>query len=148
MLAVILNGGLVAGVVTNNPTSDPHDIMVIDYDVQGIADDDIIMVPQGTPDEKHHPAVVRIEQVTRSVVSLFDVAQLVQEKLDVEQCKKVTWYVEPTLKKDKLEMVYLLEVLDRTHKNTTFCRVKCIDGKKDEYTIWVRNEELNEEIMD
>ena len=47
MIVVTLNGGLVQGISTDDPKLVGHEVVVIDYDVEGAAPDEVDQIPQG-----------------------------------------------------------------------------------------------------
>jgi len=69
LVGIILDGGLVQCVVSALPEQLPNlDLLVIDYDVEGADDGELLQVPQGNGEST--PAFGRIERITPSGIDL------------------------------------------------------------------------------
>lgn len=74
ILAVILDGGICQGFVTNDKKYENLEIMVIDYDTEGAAEEDTLAIDQNYLETDGSPAVssayVSIEKVGNSAIDL------------------------------------------------------------------------------
>jgi len=69
IVGVVIEGGLVQCVVSNAPELIPDmDVIILDYDVQGCEEDELLKVPQSSGNIAH--AVGHIEKITESGIDL------------------------------------------------------------------------------
>ncbi len=78
MIAIVMEGGLVQCVVTNNPKlKGKFDIITIDYDTEGVDEEDIINVPQD--DGSTSRAWACFEQLYDAGIDLKSVVRQLEE---------------------------------------------------------------------
>jgi len=80
MIAVVLEGGLVQAVITDDPARQGEEVMVIDRDIDGADDDEVTEIDGATGDE----AIVSVHEVERSAFVLADIMQAMTDEPDVE----------------------------------------------------------------
>ena len=69
MIAVVLEGGLVSAVVTDNPDLLGTSVVVIDYDIEGVyGEEEIMHVVQ--PDGKTSAACVYFDGITQAGIEI------------------------------------------------------------------------------
>jgi ParB-like chromosome segregation protein Spo0J len=80
-IAIVLEGGMIQSVITDDPSLRDVDVMVIDYDTDGADEQSIIHVPQ--PDGHYNPmeeAYAYFETIDASALDLEDVQHRIEEK--------------------------------------------------------------------
>lgn len=82
MLGIVLSGGLVQAVVTDDPKLQAEDVLVIDYDTDGVDEADLVGVRQlaGSVAGKLVPAYVYIQRTWEAGIDLEGTMRRYDEK--------------------------------------------------------------------
>lgn len=83
MLAVVVEGGLVIGIVTDDERLKGTKVMVIDYDVEGCEESEITKVPQGADlpvSDDSSDAWARLTTITQAEINLAVVAASIEAR--------------------------------------------------------------------
>lgn len=86
VLAVILEGGMVSDIVCDRPDALPGlDVVVIDYDTDGVDEDALSYVRQN--DGTWSDAIVHHESVSRATIGLTDIKDALEEPDECANCE-------------------------------------------------------------